>query len=77
MALTAVTAYTLPSDPVLGLLLVAGVFGAINLPCVSSWTLLGVQLRRMLSNARALRVFNVTMAVLLVASLYPIMFAAH
>jgi threonine/homoserine/homoserine lactone efflux protein len=77
MALTAVTAYTIPSDPVLGLLLVAGVFGAINLPCVSSWTLLGAQLRRFLSNPRNLRIFNVTMAVLLVASLWPIVFAAH
>jgi threonine/homoserine/homoserine lactone efflux protein len=74
MALTAVSAYTLPADPVFSLLIVAGVFGAINLPSVSSWTLLGTQLRRFLNDPVRLRVFNVTMALVLVASLYPVVF---
>jgi threonine/homoserine/homoserine lactone efflux protein len=77
MALTAVSAYTLPADPMLSLLLVAAVFGAINLPTVSSWTLMGVQLRRFLSDPVKLRAFNIVMAVTLVATLYPIVFAAH
>jgi threonine/homoserine/homoserine lactone efflux protein len=58
------------------LLVVAAVFGAINLPSVGSWTLLGMQLRRFLNDPVRLRVFNVTMAVILVATLYPIVFAA-
>ncbi len=77
MALTAVSAYTLPADPFVSLLIVAGVFGAINLPTVSSWTLLGMQLRRFLSDPLKLRIFNVTMAVTLVATLYPVIFAGH
>ena len=77
MALTAVSAYTLPTDPIMSLLIVAAVFGAINLPSVGSWTLLGMQLRRFLSDPLKLRIFNVTMAVILVATLYPVVFAGH
>ncbi len=73
MALTAIGAYTIPEDPMVSLLIVAGVFGAINLPCVSSWTVLGTQIRRLLSRRLHLRIFNVTAALLLVASLYPIL----
>lgn len=54
------------------MLIVAGVFAAIMLPCIAVWTAFGVLLRRLLSQRSALRAFNVTMAVLLVASLYPI-----
>ena len=74
MALTAVSAYTLPAHPVMSLLVVAAVFGAINLPSVGSWTLLGTQLRRFLNDPVRLRVFNVTMALILVATLYPVLF---
>jgi threonine/homoserine/homoserine lactone efflux protein len=74
MALTAVSAYTLPADPVMSLLVVAAVFGAINLPSVGSWTLMGMQLRRLLSDPLKLRIFNVTMAAVLVATLYPVVF---
>lgn len=76
MALTAVSAYTLPADPIMSLLVVAAVFGAINLPSVGSWTLLGTQLRRFLNDPVRLRVFNVTMALILVATLYPVLFEA-
>ena len=66
----------MPADPIVSLLVVAAVFGAINLPSVGSWTLLGMQLRRFLDDPVRLRVFNVTMAVILVATLYPVVFAA-
>jgi threonine/homoserine/homoserine lactone efflux protein len=75
MALTAVTVYA-PSQTLWTICLVALVFGAINLPAVSSWTMLGQQLRRLLTNDTRLRVFNTTMAVLLVASLYPVLWPA-
>ncbi len=77
MALTAVTAYSIPSDPVMSLALVAIVFGLINLPSVSAWALMGVQLRRLLDDPRKLRAFNVAMALILIATLYPIVFGAH
>ena len=72
MALTALTVYA-PSQNFLSVLLVAVVFGGINLPCVSLWALLGQQLQRLLTSRRRLVVFNVSMAVLLVVSLYPVL----
>jgi len=71
MALTAISVYT-PDQSLTAILLVGLVFGAINLPSVSSWTVLGQQMARVLTNPRRLTVFNWTMAVLLVASLYPV-----
>ena len=71
MALTAISVYT-PERTPLAVISVAVVFGAINLPAVSSWTVLGQQMARLLSNPRHLRLFNITMAVLLIASLYPV-----
>lgn len=71
MALTAVSVYA-PSQNLAAITLVAVIFGAINLPSVGSWTLLGQQMQRLLTNPRRLRIFNVTMATLLVASLYPV-----
>lgn len=73
MALTAVTVYT-PDTTLAAIALVALVFGAINLPAVSTWTLLGQQMARLLGNATRLTVFNRTMAALLVVSLFPVVF---
>ncbi len=72
MALTATAAYA-PDQTINAILLVALVFGAINLPSVSTWTVLGQQMARILTNPRRLLVFNWTMAALLVASLYPVL----
>lgn len=72
MALTATTVYA-PDRSLPALALVALVFGAVNLPSVSVWTLIGQQLRRVLTNPPRLRLFNGTMAVLLVASLWPVL----
>jgi len=71
MALTAVTVYT-PDTTLAAIALVALVFGAINLPSVSTWTVLGQQMARLLTNAARFTAFNWTMATLLVASLYPV-----
>ncbi|NOD78230.1 MULTISPECIES: LysE family translocator [unclassified Ruegeria] len=72
MALTATTAYA-PNQTLYAILLVALVFGAINLPSVSTWTVLGQQMARVLTNPRRLVAFNWTMAALLIASLYPVL----
>ena len=74
MALTAVSVYS-PSQSLGAVALVAAVFGSINLPSVSLWTLMGQQMRRLLTDQGRLTVFNWTMAVLLVASLYPVLAA--
>ena len=73
MALTAVTVYT-ASRSAFEIVLVALVFGAINLPSVGSWAWLGQEMRRVLTSPARLRAFNLTMALLLVASLYPVLF---
>ncbi len=71
MALGAVAAYA-PDRSVLAVLLVAGVFGAVNLPSVGIWAVLGQHMQRVLTSPARLRVFNWTMAALLVASLWSV-----
>jgi threonine/homoserine/homoserine lactone efflux protein len=73
MALTAITAYT-PNQTLGSVIWVALVFGIVNLPSVSLWTVLGEQMARFLTSAARLRAFNWLMAALLVASLYPVVF---
>ena len=73
MALTAITLYA-PDRTLASIALVAAIFGAINLPSVSTWTVLGQQVSRVLSSPARLRAFNWTMAALLVASLIPVLY---
>lgn len=72
MALTAVTVYA-PDRSLAALAAVALIFGAINLPSVGSWAALGVLTRRALTTPTRLRLFNRAMALLLVASLWPVL----
>ena len=71
MALTATTVYA-PGQTIAAMALVALTFGMVNLPSVSTWTLAGQQMARLLTSPRRLVLFNWTMAVLLVVSLYPV-----
>ena len=72
MALTAISVYA-PSKSLTGVLLVAAVFGLINLPSISFWTVLGKQAQRVLTNPARRQAFNIVMAALLVGSLYPVL----
>ena len=74
MALTAVSVYAPPSPALIDILLVAFVFGVVTVPSVGVWAMLGMQLGRLLATPLKLRIFNITTAVLLIASLYPILF---
>ncbi|WP_425514244.1 LysE family translocator [Aliiroseovarius lamellibrachiae] len=71
MALTAISVYA-PGRSMQAVLVVALIFGLVNLPSVSTWTILGQKIRVILTNPTRLRVFNVTMALLLIASLFPV-----
>lgn len=71
MALTAISAYAPKSQGWVGVLLVAGVFGAINLPSTGAWAVMGAKLRSFLLDPMRLKAFNIVAALLLVASLYP------
>lgn len=72
MTLTANTLYA-PNADWPSVAAVAVVFGLVNLPCISSWALIGTALRGWLRNPRTLRLFNLGMAALLVATLYPVL----
>lgn len=72
MALTAISIYA-PTQSLQAVLLVAAIFGLVNLPSVSSWVMLGKQMQKILTNQNRLKVFNMTMASLLVLSLYPVL----
>jgi threonine/homoserine/homoserine lactone efflux protein len=67
MALTAVSIYA-PSQSFIAILLVALIFGLINLPCISSWIVLGQKMQLVLTAPKHLKIFNITMASLLIIS---------
>ena len=74
MSITAISAYApQPLGVATGAAIVAVIFALINLPSVTVWAWMGVQVRRFLGSAGRLRSFNISMAVLLVASLYPML----
>lgn len=75
MALTALSVYA-PEQTLAAFALVAVVFATVNLPAITAWTVLGQQLARVLTNPRRLTLFNWTMAALLIASLYPVLWPA-
>jgi threonine/homoserine/homoserine lactone efflux protein len=72
MAVAAYTAY-LPARSFWAVLAVALLFALINLPCLSTWTLLGSRLRGWMAVGQRQRVFNLSMGGLLVLSLWPIL----
>lgn len=73
MALSAIAIYA-PQRDLQSVLLVALVFGIVNIPSVSVWVILGQKLQSILSSVKRLRLFNGVMALLLIASLYPVLF---
>jgi threonine/homoserine/homoserine lactone efflux protein len=73
MSLGAVTAYAPPDQYVANVVLVAVVFTVVGLPCIFSWTAFGAALRGVLSEPSRLRIFNWTMAGLLVLSVAAIL----
>ncbi|MGH6962718.1 MAG: LysE family translocator, partial [Dongiaceae bacterium] len=73
MAVGAVTTYTtVGGDPVFETLMIAAIFGLVCVPSISLWILFGVAIGRLLQSDAALRVFNIVMALLVVASLVPL-----
>jgi threonine/homoserine/homoserine lactone efflux protein len=73
MAVTAMAVYTDPAQPFLSVILIGIVFALVNAPCISSWTLFGVAMRRFLSDPVRLKWFNIAMGVALAATLWPLL----
>lgn len=74
MAIGAVAAYTPSEGYLANLLLVTFLFALVNAPAITAWAAFGTLLRGFLSNPARHRFFNVTMGLLLAASIYPILF---
>ncbi|NKJ36921.1 LysE family translocator [Rhizobium sp. SG570] len=73
MAVTAMATYTNEQLYLFSVLLVGLAFAAVNVPSVSTWAGFGSALRDWLSDPVRLKWFNITMAVLLVLSLWPML----
>ena len=73
ITVTAMAAYASAERPVASVLAVVASFAAMTLPVSTVWTGFGHALRNWLADPMRLRVFNVTMALLLVASLWPML----
>lgn len=73
MALSAMTLYA-PDRSIWAIIVVTMVFGLINLPSVSLWTLVGQKMQILLTSRTRLQVFNISMALLLLGSLIPVLF---
>jgi threonine/homoserine/homoserine lactone efflux protein len=71
MVLGAITNFARPDHLFADVLLIALMLMAIGLPCIVLWAGSGQLLRRFLSEPRALRIFNFSMATLLIASILP------
>jgi len=73
MAIGAISTYTPINGYFTNVVIIALVFGVVNLPAVSMWAGCGSLLRNVLRDPFWLRIFNGVMAALLVVSLYPLL----
>lgn len=74
MAISGMALYTSQVNPFMSMLLVAAVFSLINWPCVAVWAVFGSKLREKLKNPQILKMFNLTMGVLLALSAVSVLF---
>jgi threonine/homoserine/homoserine lactone efflux protein len=73
MAVTAMATYTTEQFYFASVLIVGLAFALVNVPSVSTWAGFGSALRTWLSDPNRLKWFNITMALLLVLSLWPML----
>ncbi|ASJ97054.1 MULTISPECIES: LysE family translocator [Shewanella] len=72
MAVGAIATFTVIDQPLTPqVLTIASVFFSVALPCALVWLGFGVALKRLLKNQRQQKGFNIAMALLLVASIIP------
>ena len=71
MAISALTAYAVSADYATSIAVVALAYLIACFPCAGAWVVFGAAMRRWLADPARARVFNWTMAALLVASILP------
>jgi threonine/homoserine/homoserine lactone efflux protein len=72
MAVSALTTYAVSADYTTTVAVVALTCLIVSVPCSGVWVLFGAAMRRALADPRRARLFNWTMAALLVASIAPV-----
>lgn len=70
----AVATYVPPESFAINLVVATAVFALVMAPCIAIWAAAGEALRGVLADPLYLRAFNITMALLLIASLHPLIF---
>lgn len=73
MAVGSVSAYAAIAPFPWNMILIAALFGTLGMASSGTWVGFGTALQHVLTDPRHVRVFNVAMALLLVASLWPIL----
>lgn len=74
MASGAVSAYTaVSSDIFLQVLIIALAFFVVAFPCVGIWLFFGAGLKKYLDSPKRQKIFNLSMALLLVVSIFPVL----
>lgn len=73
MAVTCMSTYLPPNAGMAQVALLAGLFMVLGAPCSAFWVGFGQAMRGLLQDPLRLRIFNITMALALVASLYPML----
>ncbi len=77
MAVYAISSFTSAQSYLLSVAVVALIFGLVNLPSIAVWALFGHAMKPFLSNPKIIRIFNGIMALLLLASIWPILAPAN
>lgn len=72
MGIGAFAAYSIPGQPIASALIVAAAYVVMGFPSSAVWAGFGAGLRRFLSDPGRLRAFNIVMALILAASLAPV-----
>ncbi|MES0871658.1 LysE family translocator [Pseudovibrio sp. SCP19] len=73
VALIVTVSYTSAESYMTSLLLLIAVFAVVNIPSISVWALSGSALRNLLAKSNRIAVFNIGMALLLIASMAPVL----
>jgi threonine/homoserine/homoserine lactone efflux protein len=76
MAVTALSAYTTVDQYYSGVAVVVATFVVMGITSATAWTMFGAGLKQVMSDPRYFRAINIGLALLLVASLWPIL-ASH
>ncbi|MBS0240113.1 MAG: LysE family translocator [Proteobacteria bacterium] len=72
IALSVAANYVSPANLWAGVSLISAIFLTVSLISATTWAFFGTSLRPLLANERQVKIFNVAMAVALVASLWPL-----